>query len=495
MLELLLEQLDGSFFCIDALDELRPQTRRDLLDIMNKKLQHGTGTTRLFFTGRPHIQSEVQQYFEIWQDVEITAHKTDIRKYLRHKIAGDRRANPNTMNEVLENEILSALIARSQGMFLLPALHIAMVLEQATISKRRKALKKLPTELNDTFTEVIQRIQQSQGLTELGMKVLLWLHLAYRPLKLKELQHVLAVEKDDVQFEVDNIPSQKTILDSCLGLVLIDEETMTVRFVHYSLEEYFRLQSSVHFPDGYSNVAETCLIYLNFPKIREHCKYGHELTKRFNDFPFLEYAACNWGTYAKLQSNKNVMKLSITLPGDGNKLPSTPLKVLYASIAGHWGFNYWQRVTLLFSGIHVGAFFGLDDLTKYYCEMGQADLHDDTGRSPLSWAAGRGHQAVVKLLLERNDVDVDASDEDGQSPLSWAAKNGHEAVVQLLLERNDVDVNAKGKGGRSPLSWAAENGHEAVVQLLLERNDVDVNTKNNSGQSPLSWAAENGHKA
>jgi hypothetical protein len=118
-----------------------------------------------------------------------------------------------------------------------------MVLEQATISKRRKALGTLPTELHDTFGGVIERIQQSRGYAELGMKVLLWLHLANRPLKLKELQHALAVEQGDTQFEVDNIPPRKAILDCCLGLVLVDEETMTVRFVHYSLEEYFRLQS------------------------------------------------------------------------------------------------------------------------------------------------------------------------------------------------------------------------------------------------------------
>ena len=262
-----------------------------------------------------------------------------------------------------------------------------MVLEQATIAKRRKALGILPTELYDTFEGVIERIQQSRGHSELGMKVLLWLHLAIRPLKLEELQHALAVELGDTQFEVDNIPSRKAILDCCLGLVLVDEEAMTVRFVHYSLEEYFRLQSAIHFPDGYINVAETCLIYLNFPKIREHCRSMAELKNKVHEFPLLEYAACNWGTYASRQSNEAVMKLAQTFPGDDNK-PSTPLQVVYASITGDWAFNYQNSytdsVSLLFSGIHVGAFFGLDDLTKPYCKMGQADLRDDTGRTPLS---------------------------------------------------------------------------------------------------------------
>lgn len=116
MLKFISAQLDGSFLCIDALDELEPQTRRKLLDILSNDL--GTKTTRLFFTGRPHIQSEVQKYFEIRQEqeVKIIANPNDIRQYLSHKIAVDRRVNPDAMNEALETEILLALVARSQGM-------------------------------------------------------------------------------------------------------------------------------------------------------------------------------------------------------------------------------------------------------------------------------------------------------------------------------------------------------------------------------------------
>jgi len=233
-----------------------------------------------------------------------------------------------------------------------------MVLEKTTISKRRKALGTLPTELYDTFEGTINRIQQSRAHVELGMKVLLWLHLAYRPLKLEELQHALAVEQGDTQFEVDNIPPRKAILDSCLGLALVDEETVTVRFVHYSLEEYFRLQSGIHFPYGYNSVAETCLIYLNFPEIREHCKSIVELKDKVQQFPLLEYAACNWGTYSKHQSNEAVMKLALTLPGDENKPPSTSLQVLYASIVGsrfNYRGTYASYVALRFSGIHIAA--------------------------------------------------------------------------------------------------------------------------------------------
>ncbi|KAK4118021.1 ankyrin, partial [Parathielavia appendiculata] len=64
-------------------------------------------------------------------------------------------------------------------------------------------------------------------------------------------------------------------------------------------------------------------------------------------------------------------------------------------------------------------------------------------------------------------VDVNVRDNDGQTPLSWAAGNGHEAVVKLLLGTGQVDVNAEDNNGWTPLTRAAEKGHEAVVRLLL----------------------------
>jgi len=86
----------------------------------------------------------------------------------------------------------------------------------------------------------------------------------------------------------------------------------------------------------------------------------------------------------------------------------------------------------------------------------------------------------VKLLLATRKVDVDVKDGNGRTPLSYAAEHGHEAVVKLLLETEGVDINVKDEGyGRTPLSYAAEHGHEAVVKLLLADSRVDVDTKDN----------------
>ncbi|OCK75239.1 ankyrin, partial [Lepidopterella palustris CBS 459.81] len=71
-----------------------------------------------------------------------------------------------------------------------------------------------------------------------------------------------------------------------------------------------------------------------------------------------------------------------------------------------------------------------------------------------------------KLLVETGKVDLDSRDASGRTPLSWAAEKGHEAVVKLLLETGEVYLDSEDGSGRTPLSWAAENGHNVVVKLL-----------------------------
>jgi len=58
---------------------------------------------------------------------------------------------------------------------------------------------------------------------------------------------------------------------------------------------------------------------------------------------------------------------------------------------------------------------------------------------------------------------------NGSTPLSYAARYGKQTVVRLLLERDDIDMNLQDNDGRTPLSWAVESGYEAVAKLLQSR--------------------------
>jgi len=98
---------------------------------------------------------------------------------------------------------------------------------------------------------------------------------------------------------------------------------------------------------------------------------------------------------------------------------------------------------------------------KYKKKVGKKLPLGQFFRFSISFLNGAKHHSqsggVVKLLLEREDVNPDSLDEVGRTPLSYAAGNGHEGVVELLLVREDV--NPLYKTGPKTLLYAASKEH------------------------------------
>ena len=76
---------------------------------------------------------------------------------------------------------------------------------------------------------------------------------------------------------------------------------------------------------------------------------------------------------------------------------------------------------------------------------------------------------IAKLLLdgkyEGKGAGVNLRTSSGYTALIWASFNGHEAVVRLLLERG-ADVTLRTISGRTVLSLARSHTRAAVVALL-----------------------------
>ena len=75
---------------------------------------------------------------------------------------------------------------------------------------------------------------------------------------------------------------------------------------------------------------------------------------------------------------------------------------------------------------------------------------------------------VVQRLLE-NGAELESKNNYNQTPLSLAAKRGHEAIMKLLLNRDDVAADSRDEYDQISLLWAAEKGHKAIMKLLLGR--------------------------
>ena len=147
-------------------------------------------------------------------------------------------------------------------------------------------------------------------------------------------------------------------------------------------------------------------------------------------------------------------------------------------------------------GIHVAAFSGITGIVRSLLAKKPANAQGPRGETPLMCAASQGHEAVIHLLLEQGNIDINMADKVGKTPLSYAADGGRDAVVRLLLEEANIDINMADDVGNTPLSYAAQGGHEAVVlRLLLDQDNIDINMARGLNRTPVLGAAQGGHDA
>ena len=112
------------------------------------------------------------------------------------------------------------------------------------------------------------------------------------------------------------------------------------------------------------------------------------------------------------------------------------------------------------------------------------------GMTALHWAAERGHQEVVELLISSGAV-VDTKTRIGKyTPLHLASRSGHGGATRLLLKAGSNPNATTTTSGVTPLHLAAAaiEGADAVAALLEHGADANA-TEASSGQTPLIFAA------
>ena len=140
------------------------------------------------------------------------------------------------------------------------------------------------------------------------------------------------------------------------------------------------------------------------------------------------------------------------------------------------------------TALHVACWNGSREAITYLLERSSQELEErrfvdfingrnGKGKTPLHDAAETGRHAIVKLLLEKYNVDHSTASQDKITPLFAAASNGHVAVVETLLkagaksqDRNSLisHIDHKNKQSVTALMEAASKGHPNIVRHLLD---------------------------
>lgn len=133
----------------------------------------------------------------------------------------------------------------------------------------------------------------------------------------------------------------------------------------------------------------------------------------------------------------------------------------------------------------------IEELLRYNIALDGPQGRDESGRTPLHWAASTGKRDLCEILLQRTKTDVNAVEGRGKAPIHLAIAHGRDDIVETLL-RHRANVMATSDGSWTPLHNACEQGNVKVVRLLLDAG-ANVNARLLNGMTPLHIAAQAGH--
>jgi ankyrin repeat protein len=117
-----------------------------------------------------------------------------------------------------------------------------------------------------------------------------------------------------------------------------------------------------------------------------------------------------------------------------------------------------------------------------------SDGNSTSGNTPLMFAAGQGHAAVAKILLQHN-ADVHAVDSNQKTALHHTAYHDQCEIVPLLLEYG-ADINAVDSHNKTPLLYSAFEASVQCMHVLLDAS-ADANVIGAEGYTVLHAAVEN----
>ncbi|EGN98195.1 hypothetical protein SERLA73DRAFT_161082 [Serpula lacrymans var. lacrymans S7.3] len=493
--------LSEVFIVVDALDEVTEDhdTRSETV--------HCLQSLKGSFLVTSRDMSSVEAALHEALRMDIRAHADDVRNYITDRIHLQTQLD-GLLGDALRREVIERLTKESQGMFLLSRLHVDLLAHKLTRNEVRRALDNLPKEVGSAYDETMKRIDEGRH-RELAKAVMTWIVFASRALFFMELQEALALSTGLRKISADDLMAKAIIMDACAGLLVVDGDVC--RLVHYSVQEYLVKRGDWAFPDPQAQIVKICFNALSMFSPKEVHPGDVSHSKEF-----VAYARQNWGHHTRnieetiptvirefLGHDKNVENALQPMYGPESRYFDGELARLLVKNFVNFNINWKDQSG--FTPLWIATWHGDEKTVEFLLTCGRVDVNmfpTESSVPPLWAAAYRAFSEMDEILdtsssiyqgVNSNDINGGKSN-DLQSVKNASLQQGNEAVLRLLLERSDVDVNWKNKNGETLLSVAAKNGSKSLVKKLLSRHDIDANLQDNKGDSPMHHAVHFGHK-
>ena len=353
------------------------------------------------------------------------------------------------------------------------------------LPKLRKTLATLPKTLDDTYARILCNIDDEYQ--QYALHILQWLAFSMRPLHLKEIAEVIAIDiNDHPKFDPQRrLPDPEDVVEICSSLITVTDSVSDdddfnhlysesygayLVLAHFSVKEYLtsdiiRQGKAVRFNldefDCHVTLTKDCLAYLF------HFDELSSLTSDvFAEYPLAQYAAMYLPEHARVVEKKDnaicqdlflakgeafrnwvrLHDLQYAIGSDLLKLPrSTAFSIYYA-----WEVGLSESVRALIN------------------KCAKSNAQDEQYGDALIASSYIGNANLVKSLLDER-IHLDTTSSFYGVALRSASSGGHTEIVQILLESGPAENERANLALRS----AIENHDEEEAQSLIE-NGADI---------------------
>lgn len=400
----------------------------------------------------------------------------------------------------------------------------------------RETLNNLPEGLSDTYRRILNKISKSPSRAKLAQKVFQWATVAKRPLHVEELKEAVAFERDDKSWNVEKVPHEDLMFESCRGLIIKDADDESVHFAHLTVRQYLtgglttKVDPQFEVSVGNADIlaGEICVAYLSFSDFEAQIT-STTPTFRFEQNGVLESGGPLW-IPSILGIRKSMFDIPYKLlrgdpalrPSDSDywkhlrpkpkpKIsPSTNLKDKYRLLC--YAIEHWEPHTRWYPCSDSSSRRRLESLAKQKtlafdfrpwgpnqhfgsygcvgCPSPSADslvARDLPYMSMIHYAAEVGN---VTFLTSHYFTDTEIGDylyheRYHNETLMIACRHGRTEIVRYLMDQSPFDI----ADGRA-VNAAATAGHVDVLQYLLSLGQYSIKQQ---GDAALLLAAGNGH--
>ncbi|KAK7962817.1 uncharacterized protein PG986_003642 [Apiospora aurea] len=357
--------------------------------------------------------------------LEIGADSDDLKIYVNYQF------QEHDMEDILvdQPELEAEVINKANGIFLLGKILVHHLLELSTVKEMRKEIQASPVLLEEAFESSLKRIDaQSKSHSALARRVISWVAAAERKLLMSELVHGLATEEESNVIDSENLPSKKTILKVCGGLVVLSPQDQSISMVHTSVWVWFRNRDPAQAHEDLDAPSSEAAKNATYDLVDTLLGSASHAAAAFQ--------AANYGANIKDMTTRE---------SSFDSMPSGQTAIHFAA--------FWDLPSQI--GSLLGRSFDVN-------AMGSQNW------TPLYWACF-AQRADASRALAFEGAEIDAKDSVGWTPLFWAALRGKTDISQLLLA-NGVNHQERDRHGCTALRWATARYQEKVVTMLLKHH-------------------------